>query len=201
MGSFLTTRARTSPFVSMMIKLYLLSLSVLYVSGASFMDYLDYLPPSVKDFVEETIEKGTDVVDDITEDVQNEVISKTSGHFENMSEAEEKELSEKLKEIEQDMTEDEQISDDVEKMIQQHLNTFRASMLDMTKSWRGWHKNFYDSSELIVPATEILNNRAKEMKAEISELFKTFREIDISKIGAEEETDEDEGVPREIYSS
>jgi len=53
-------------------------------------------------------------------------------------------------------------------------------MLDMTKSWRGWHKNFFNSSELIVPATEILNNRAKEMKAEISELFKTFREVDYS---------------------
>merc|ERR1719208_335379 len=206
-----------------MIKLYLLSLSVLLVSGApSYMDYLDYLPDSVKDFVEDTIDRGTDVFEDLQEDVEEEIIDKTSGTFENISErledavkefyelkeknddiwedydfseAEEKELSEKLNEIEVDMKEDEKISDDVEKMIQQYLNTFRASMLSMTKSWRGWHRNFFNSSELIVPATEILNKGAKDMKTDISELFKTFREIDIKKIGAKEES---EGVPREL---
>jgi len=208
-----------------MIKLYLLSLSVLLVSGApSYMDYLDYLPESVKDFVEDTIDRGTDVFEDLQEDVEEEIIDKTSGTFENISErledavkefyelkeknddiwedydfseAEEKELSEKLNEIEVDMKEDEKISDDVEKMIQQYLNTFRASMLSMTKSWRGWHRNFFNSSELIVPATEILNKGAKDMKTDISELFKTFREIDIKKIGAKEES---EGVPRELES-
>merc|ERR1711992_8940 len=219
MGSFLRT---SSP--NTMIKLYLLSLSVLLVSGAPYMEYLDYLPASVKEFVEDTIDRGTDVFEDLQEDVEEEIIDKTSGTFENISErledavkefyelkeknddiwedydfseAEEKELSEKLNEIEVDMKEDEKISDDVEKMIQQYLNTFRASMLSMTKSWRGWHRNFFNSSELIVPATEILNKGAKDMKTDISELFKTFREIDIKKIGAKEES---EGVPRELES-
>merc|ERR1711918_257194 len=81
------------------------------------------------------------------------------------TEAEEKELSEKLNEIEVDISEAEKISDDVEKMIQQYLNTFRASLLSMTKSWRGWHRSFFNSSELIVPATEILSKGAKDMKA------------------------------------
>merc|ERR1712168_878947 len=231
MGSFLRT---TSPVT--MIKLYLLSLSVLLVSGAPYMEYLDYLPASVKEFVEDTIDKGTDVIEELQEDVEKEVIGKTSGTFENMSEgmeemlkkfhelkeknddiwedydfteAEEKELSEKLNEIEVDISEDEKISDDVEKMIQQYLNTFRASLLSMTKSWRGWHRSFFNSSELIVPATEILSKGAKDMKADISDLFKTFREVpsssafdrglififfDIKKIGGDEE--DSEGVPR-----
>merc|ERR1711918_174926 len=216
MGSFLrTTNSDT------MIKLCLLSLSVLLVSGAPYMEYLDYLPASVKDFVEDTIDKGTDVFEELQEDVEKEIIGKTSGNFENMSErmeemlkkfyelkeknddiwedydfteAEEKELSEKLNEIEVDISEDEKISDDVEKMIQQYLHTFRASLLSMTKSWRGWHKSFFNSSELIVPATEILSKGAKDMKADISDLFKTFREIDIKKIGGDEE--DSEGVPR-----
>merc|ERR1712168_1113 len=210
MGSFLRT---TSPVT--MIKLYLLSLSVLLVSGAPYMEYLDYLPASVKEFVEDTIDKGTDVIEELQEDVEKEVIGKTSGTFENMSErmkeknddiwedydfteAEEKELSEKLNEIEMDISEDEKISDDVEKMIQQYLNTFRASLLSMTKSWRGWHRSFFNSSELIVPATEILSKGAKDMKADISDLFKTFREIDIKKIGGDEE--DSEGVPRVLDS-
>merc|ERR1712168_259813 len=220
MGSFLRT---TSPVT--MIKLYLLSLSVLLVSGAPYMEYLDYLPASVKEFVEDTIDKGTDVIEELQEDVEKEIIGKTSGNFENMSErmeemlkkfhelkeknddiwedydfteAEEKELSEKLNEIEVDISEDEKISDDVEKMIQQYLNTFRASLLSMTKSWRGWHRSFFNSSELIVPATEILSKGAKDMKADISDLFKTFREIDIKKIGGDEE--DSEGVPRVLDS-
>merc|ERR1711936_881281 len=210
MGSFLrTTNSDT------MIKLCLLSLSVLLVSGAPYMEYLDYLPASVKDFVEDTIDKGTDVFEELQEDVEKEIIGKTSGNFENMSErmkeknddiwedydfteAEEKELSEKLNEIEVDISEDEKISDDVEKMIQQYLNTFRASLLSMTKSWRGWHRSFFNSSELIVPATEILSKGAKDMKADISDLFKTFREIDIKKIGGDEE--DSEGVPRVLDS-
>jgi len=190
------------------------------------MDYLDYLPPSLKDFVEGTIEKGTDVFEELQEDVEKEIISKTSDNYENISdkmekvlqelnglkekndeiwedydfsEAEEKELSEKLNEIEKDISKDDKIADDMEKMIQQHLNTFRASMLNMTKSWRGWHRNFFNSSELIVPATAILNKGAKDMKTEISDLFKTFREIDISKLG-DGDNEESEGVPRELES-
>jgi len=209
-----------------MIRIYLLSLAVLCVSGASFMDYLDYLPPSLKDFVEGTIEKGTDVFEELQEDVEKEIISKTSDNYENISdkmekvlqelnglkekndeiwedydfsEAEERELSEKLNEIEKDISKDDKIADDMEKMIQQHLNTFRASMLNMTKSWRGWHRNFFNSSELIVPATAILNKGAKDMKTEISDLFKTFREIDISKLG-DGDNEESEGVPRELES-
>merc|ERR1719150_1744252 len=106
---------------------------------------------------------------------------------------------EKLNEIEKDISKDDKIADDMEKMIQQHLNTFRASMLNMTKSWRGWHRNFFNSSELIVPATVILNKGAKDMKTEISDLFKTFREIDISKL-SDGDNEESEGVPRELES-
>merc|ERR1711874_208379 len=202
-------------FNSNMIRICLLSLAVLCVSGASFMDYLDYLPPSLKDFVEGTIEKGTDVFEELQEDVEKEIISKTSDNYENISDKMEKvlqelnglkekndeewELSEKLNEIEKDISKDDKIADDMEKMIQQHLNTFRASMLNMTKSWRGWHRNFFNSSELIVPATAILNKGAKDMKTEISDLFKTFREIDISKLG-DGDNEESEGVPRELES-
>ena len=50
-------------------------------------------------------------------------------------------------------------------------------MLSMTKDWRAWHRNFYNSSELIVPATDIINKAAKDMKTDISDLFKTFREV------------------------
>ena len=50
------------------------------------MDYLDYLPDSVKDFVEDTIDRGTDVFEDLQEDVEEEIIDKTSGTFENISE-------------------------------------------------------------------------------------------------------------------
>ena len=67
-------------------QLCLLSLSVLLVSGAPYMEYLDYLPASVKDFVEDTIDKGTDVFEELQEDVEKEIIGKTSGNFENMSE-------------------------------------------------------------------------------------------------------------------
>ena len=47
---------------------------------------MDYLPPTLKHFLEETFDEGTDLVDDITEDVEKEIIIKTSGNFENMSE-------------------------------------------------------------------------------------------------------------------
>ena len=50
-------------------------------------------------------------------------------------------------------------------------------MLSMTKDWRAWHRNFYNSSELIIPATDIINKAAKDMKTDIADLFKTFREV------------------------
>ena len=50
-------------------------------------------------------------------------------------------------------------------------------MLSMTKEWRGWHRSFFNSSELIVPATDIINKAAKDMKTDISDLFKTFGEV------------------------
>jgi len=208
-----------------MIKLYLLSLSVLAVySAPAFNDYLDYLPASVKDFVEDTLQDGTEVLGDIQEDVEKEVLSKTSKHFDkisekmsntfddlhglvekndeiweeyDISEADQAELDEKLNEIEQDISEDDKIADNVEKMIQQQVNNFRASMLSMTKDWRAWHRNFYNSSELIIPATDIINKAAKDMKTDISDLFKTFREIDISKIGVSDD-EESEDSPREL---
>merc|ERR1739842_76219 len=114
-----------------------------------------------------------------------------------ISEAEQKELDEKLNEIKEDISEDDKIADDVEKMIQQQVNNFRASMLSMTKDWRAWHRNFYNSSELIVPATDIINKAAKDMKTDISDLFTTFREIDISKIGVSD-NEEVEESPREL---
>ena len=52
--------------------------------------------------------------------------------------------------------------------------------MSMIKPWQGWHRDFFNSSELIVPATEILNKGAKDMKADISGLFKTFREVQLS---------------------
>merc|ERR1712088_945370 len=207
-----------------MIKLYLLSLSVLCVSSApGFNDYLDYLPASVKDFVEDTLQDGTEVLGEIQEDVEKEVLSKTSEHFDkisekmentindlhglvekndeiwedyDISEADQAELDEKLKEIKEDISEDDKIADNVEKMIQQQVNNFRASMLSMTKDWRAWHRNFYNSSELIVPATDIINKAAKDMKTDISDLFKTFREIDIRQIGVSD--NESEESPREL---
>merc|ERR1719507_1461941 len=107
------------------------------------------------------------------------------------------EVDEKLNEIKEENSEDEKIADDVEKMIQQQVNNFRSSMLSMTKDWRAWHRNFYNSSELIVPATDIINKAAKDMKTDISDLFKTFREIDISKIGVSD-NEEVEESPREL---
>merc|ERR1711913_141722 len=208
-----------------MIKLYLLSLSVLAVySAPAFNDYLDYLPASVKDFVEDTLQDGTEVLGEIQEDVEKEVLSKTSKHFDkisekmsntfddlhglvekndeiweeyDISEADQAELDEKLNEIEQDISEDDKIADDVEKMTQQQVNNFRASMLSMTKDWRAWHRNFYNSSELIVPAVDIVNKAAKDMKTDIADLFTTFREIDISKIGVSD-NEEGEESPREL---
>merc|ERR1711990_1334829 len=208
-----------------MIKLCLLSLSILCVSSApGFSDYLDYLPPALKDFVEDTIEDGTETLGELQENVEKEVFSKTSEHYEkiaekmgetinelhgivekndeiweeyDISEADQAELDEKLNEIKEDISEDDKIADDVEKMIQQQVNNFRASMLSMTKDWRAWHRNFYNSSELIVPATDIINNAAKDMKSDIADLFKTFREIDISKIGASDDKEGEES-PREL---
>merc|ERR1712066_602361 len=103
----------------------------------------------------------------------------------------------KLNEIKDDISEDDKIAADVEKMIQQQVNNFRVSMLEMTKDWRAWHRNFYNSSELIVPATDIVSKAAKDMKTDISDLFKTFREIDISKIGSSDD-EESEDSPREL---
>merc|ERR1711970_910708 len=60
-----------------MIKLCLLSLSVLCVSSApGFSDYLDYLPPALKDFVEDTIEDGTETLGELQENVEKEVLAK-----------------------------------------------------------------------------------------------------------------------------
>ena len=58
------------------------------------MDYLDYLPPTLKDFVEGTIEKGTAVFEELQEDVEKEIISKTSDNYENISDKMEKVLQE-----------------------------------------------------------------------------------------------------------
>merc|ERR1712001_320927 len=160
----------------------------------------------------------------IQENVEKEVFSKTSEHYEkiaekmgetinelhgivekndeiweeyDITEAEQAELDEKLNEIKEDISEGDKIADDVEKMIQQQVNNFRASMLSMTKDWRAWHQNFYNSSELIVPATDIINKAAKDMKTDITDLFKTFREIDISKIGVSDDEEMEES-PREL---
>merc|ERR1711993_195124 len=114
-----------------------------------------------------------------------------------ITEAENAELEAKLNEIKEDISEDDKIADDVEKMIQQQVNNFRSSMLSMTKDWRAWHRNFYNSSEIIVPATDIINKAAKDMKTDISDLFQTFREIDISKIGASDDNEGSES-PREL---
>merc|ERR1711879_835555 len=117
-----------------MMKVLLLSLSVLCVSSApAFNDYLDYLPGPVKEFVEDTWEDGAEVLGELQEDVQEEVFSKTSKHFEKISEkmdkavtdlhgvvekndeiweeyditeAEQEELDEKLNEIKQDISDD-----------------------------------------------------------------------------------------------
>merc|ERR1712083_924884 len=178
----------------------------------------------LKDFVEDTWEDGAEVLGDLQEDVEEQVFSKTSDHYEkisekmgktlndlhglveendeiwekyDISEAEQEELDEKLNEIKKDISEDDKIADDVEKMIQQQVNNFRTSMLSMTKDWRAWHRNFYNSSELIVPAVDIVNKAAKDMKTDISDLFKTFREIDISKIGVSD-NEEGEESPREL---
>merc|ERR1712038_519830 len=123
-----------------MIKLCVLSLSLLCVSAApspDFNDYLEYLPPALKDFVEDTLEDGTEVLGDIQEDVEKEVLSKTSEHFDkisekmgntfndlhglveendkiwedyDISEADQAELDEKLKEIKEDISEDDKIA-------------------------------------------------------------------------------------------
>merc|ERR1712183_900763 len=187
-----------------MIKFYLLSLSVLCVSSApAFNDYLDYLPESLKDFVEDTWEDGAEALGELQEDVEQQVLSKTSKHYDkiweeyDIPEAEQKELDEKLNEIKEENAEDEKIADNLEKMIQQQVNNFRSTMLSMTKDWRAWHRNFYNSSELIVPATDIINKAAKDMKTDIADLFKTFREIDISKIGASDDEEMEES-PREL---
>ena len=64
-----------------------MSLSVLCVSSApAFNDYLDYLPGPVKEFVEDTWEDGAEVLGELQEDVQEQVFSKTSKHFEKISE-------------------------------------------------------------------------------------------------------------------
>ena len=66
-----------------------MSLSVLCVSSApspAFNDYLDYLPPALKDFVEDTLKDGTEALGELQEDVENEVLSKTSEHFDKISE-------------------------------------------------------------------------------------------------------------------
>ena len=55
-------------------------------TAPTFNDYLDYLPTSVKEFVEETQKKGTEVLGNIQEDVEREVFSKTSEHFDKISE-------------------------------------------------------------------------------------------------------------------
>merc|ERR1712045_839662 len=194
-----------------MIKFYLLSLTVLCVSSApTFNDYLDYLPPALKDFVEDTWEDGAETLGEIQEDVEKQVFSKTSEHFDKISEkmdktftelhglkekndeiwedyditeAENAELEAKLNEIKEDISEDDKIADGVEKMIQQQVNNFRSSMQSMTKDWRAWHRNFYNSSELIVPA--------KDMKTDIADLFQTFREIDIRQIGVSDNESEE----------
>merc|ERR1712038_1386647 len=140
MGQFFPSSHHT------MIKLCVLSLSLLCVSAApspDFNDYLEYLPPALKDFVEDTLEDGTEVLGEIQEDVEREVLSKTSDHYEKISEKMGKTLNElhgivkKNDEIweEYDISEADKIADDVEKMIQQQVNNFRASMLSMTKDW------------------------------------------------------------------
>ena len=64
-----------------------MSLSVLCVSSApGFSDYLDYLPPALKDFVEDTIEDGTETLGELQENVEKEVFSKTSEHYEKIAE-------------------------------------------------------------------------------------------------------------------
>ena len=49
------------------------------------------------------------------------------------SEAEERELSEKLNEIEKDISKDDKIADDMEKMIQQHLNVSPTQLPQLLK--------------------------------------------------------------------
>lgn len=72
-----------------------MSLSVLCVSSApGFSDYLDYLPPALKDFVEDTIEDGTETLGELHEDLEKEVFSKTSEHYDKFSEKMGKTISE-----------------------------------------------------------------------------------------------------------
>ena len=71
-----------------------MSLSVLCVSSApAFNDYLDYLPDTLKDFVEDTWEDGAEALGELQEDVEQQVFSKTSKHFDNISEKMEKTIT------------------------------------------------------------------------------------------------------------
>ena len=68
------------------------------------------------------------------------------------SEAEERELSEKLNEIEKDISKDDKIADDMEKMIQQHLNVSPTQLPQSLKYLSTISKKVYFFSRaLLIP--------------------------------------------------
>ena len=79
------------------------------------------------------------------------IISILPGEEYDISEAEQKELDEKLNEIKEDISEDDKLADDVEKMIQQQVNVrfkISPSPLITHKERKYCMKYFFRISEL-----------------------------------------------------
>jgi len=186
--------------------------------------YNSYVPQSAARFLNETFEDGRDVVYDLYDDVREELINKTSdnvdritGLFEDMfgdfktfgssldkieDVDENDETLKKLKELEtdimDDLANDRNVSDDVEKMLQETLTSIRMMIngwaKDDTIDWIEM-ENFRSAAYGLYLS---LDEGSAKLKDEISDLFQTLKQVDLNKIGQEENEnfEDDEAVPR-----
>eukprot|EP00092_Neocalanus_flemingeri_P024881 GFUD01026981.1.p1 GENE.GFUD01026981.1~~GFUD01026981.1.p1 ORF type:complete len:241 (+),score=86.26 GFUD01026981.1:145-867(+) len=199
--------------------------------------YHSYLPESAQKFINKTIDDGKDIVYDIYDDVKEEVVSKTAGNidsltnvlggmfnkFQNIKDSvndiimQDRALNEteltnealnnlknKIKNLEEiieiDIEKDKSVTEDVEKLIQQFLSSTREMVVEMAEGGEVFWSKMKQFEVEFYKVKIALSDSTGELKEEVSELFKTMKQVDLNKIGGEEEVGQevDSGMPRDI---
>lgn len=103
-------------------------------------------------------------------------------------------------ELKKDAAEDEMIDDEVEFMIQNMLTKLREMMVGWTYEDKMFFSNMAEIEEEFYKFNDAIAEGSGDLKQQIGKLFETLRKIDLNKIGAVEDEDEDEEerIPRKF---
>merc|ERR1712126_291417 len=227
MGSVCCLQPRMLVKVSILLLVSVLSAEGAPTAASSWLSgYItDYLPPTLQKFLNDTIDKGTDVVYDLYDDIKEEVIDKSADNIgkitytlqtmmgrlndisdkvdtimdrRRLTKKEMLEVQERVAELESEIAND---KFNVEKMIQMFLTSVREMMVEWTNEDAMFFNNVKDIEEQFYKFNKVVADGSGDLKSEIKKLFETMRNIDLNKIGAVEDTEDktqDEEAPRKL---